>query len=72
MKNHWLDNKKKLQFWELCYQFDNDETIVIGTVKEGEEASLLLTAIPNSNMIFRDIKTGKQFKLLMREKQLKK
>lgn len=59
---------------EWCFQFDNDEPQVFASTtsdyEEGKEEKLsfTLTNQTNTYIIFKDNKTGREFKLFAREK----
>jgi len=58
---------------EWCFQFDDNEPHVFAATKpfyEGDQAkiSFTLTNQTNTNIVFTDSKTGKEFKLFVREK----
>ena len=60
---------------EWCFQFDDNEPYVFASTKpfyEGKDAkiSFTLTNQTNANLVFKDSKTGKEFKIFAREKQL--
>jgi hypothetical protein len=68
MKNHWLDKKKVLDLWELIFQFDGDDPVVFGTIKNKQSASFSFTAGIPSSIGLIDPSTGKRFTLSMRPK----
>jgi hypothetical protein len=58
---------------EWCFQFDDNEPHVFAATKpsyEGDNAKITftLTNQTNTNIVFTDSKTGKEFKLFVREK----
>ncbi len=58
---------------EWCFQFDDNEPHVFASTREyysGNDAkiSFTLTNQTNTNIVFKDTKTGKEFKLFTREK----
>lgn len=58
---------------EWCFQFDDNEPHVFASTREryvGENAkiSFTLTNQTNTNIVFKDDKTGKEFKLFTRKK----
>lgn len=60
---------------EWCFQFDDNEPFVFASTKpfyEGKDAkiSFTLTNQTNTNLVFKDSNTGKEFKIFAREKQL--
>ncbi len=60
---------------EWCFQFDDEEPNIFAATRpayEGDEAKISFTLSNQSstNIIFKDNKTGRQFKLFAREKQL--
>ena len=59
---------------DWCFQFDDGEPFVFASTKpfyEGKNAkiSFTLTNQTNTNLVFKDSKTGKEFKIFAREKQ---
>jgi hypothetical protein len=60
---------------EWCFQFDDNEPHVFASTKpsyNGDKAkiSFTLTNQTNTNITFKDTKTGREFKLFAREKSL--
>ena len=58
---------------EWCFKFDDNEPYVFAATKpfyEGDSAKITftLTNQTNTNIVFKDSKTGKEFKLFVREK----
>jgi hypothetical protein len=58
---------------EWCFQFDDNEPYVFAATKPfygGDNAKITftLTNQTNTNIVFTDSKTGKEFKLFVREK----
>jgi hypothetical protein len=58
---------------EWCFQFDDNDPYVFAATKpfyKGDDAKIAftLTNQTNTNIVFKDSKTGKEFKLFTREK----
>ena len=58
---------------EWCFQFDDNEPYVFAATKpfyQGDQAKITftLTNQTNTNLVFKDSKTGREFKIFVREK----
>lgn len=67
-------NSQTFKDCEWCFQFDDNEPHVFASTKpfyNGEDAkiSFTLTNQKNTNIVFKDSKTGKEFKLFVRERK---
>lgn len=70
-----IPNNGTFKDCEWCFQFDDGDTFVFASTKpfyDGKDAkiSFTLTNQTNTNLVFKDSKTGKEFKIFAREKQL--
>jgi len=68
-----IPNNGTFKDCEWCFQFDDNEPYVFAATKpfyEGKDAKLTftLTNQTNTNLSFKDTKTGKEFKIFAREK----
>lgn len=70
-----IPNNGTFKDCEWCFQFDDSDPFVFASTKpfyDGKDAkiSFTLTNQTNTNLVFKDSKTGKEFKIFAREKQL--
>jgi hypothetical protein len=68
-----IPNNGTFKDCEWCFQFDDNEPYVFASTKqfyEGKYAKITftLTNQTNTNLSFKDTKTGKEFKIFAREK----